>query len=79
MPMGIRAVAGLSPHADVYVAWAWAVNGFFSVISSVLTTILAMAWGFSVVLALGLATYAVAVVVLRSLPDGTPASAAPSA
>jgi hypothetical protein len=60
MPMGIRVVAGLSDHADVYVAWAWAVNGFFSVISSVLTTVLSMAWGFTLVLFLGLLVYAVA-------------------
>ena len=69
MPMGIRAVAAISPQAEVTVAWAWAVNGFFSVISSVLTTVLSMAWGFSVVLFLGLAVYAVAAAVLQSLPE----------
>ena len=31
---------------EEYVAWAWAVNGFFSVIGSVLTTMLAMTFGF---------------------------------
>lgn len=70
MPMGIRVVAGLSPHADVYVAWAWAVNGFFSVISSVLTTVRSMAWGFTLVLCLGFLIYSLAAAVLHSLPDG---------
>ena len=49
-------------------AWAWAVNGFFSVISSVLTTMLSMAFGFSLVLGLGVVVYTLAVLVLRSLP-----------
>jgi hypothetical protein len=68
MPLGLRTVAGLTNHSAEYVAWAWAVNGFFSVISSVLTTILSMAYGFSLVLGLGVGIYVVAVLVLRSLP-----------
>jgi len=75
MPMGIRAVAALSPQSEVTVAWAWAVNGFFSVISSVLTTVLSMAWGFTFVLFLGLAVYALAVAVLWSLPEPAAAEA----
>ena len=62
MPLGLAAVAGLAAdHADEYVAWSWAVNGFFSVIGSVLTTILSMSFGFSTVLGLGFVVYGVAV------------------
>ena len=60
MPLGLGLVAGLSEHADEYVAWSWAVNGFFSVIGSVLTTILAMTYGFRFVQFLGLVVYLIA-------------------
>jgi hypothetical protein len=46
------------------------VNGFFSVISSVLTTTLSMSWGFDLVLTLAVATYVLAAVALRGLPGG---------
>ncbi len=61
MPLGLRVVGGLSDHADEYVAWAWAINGFFSVIGSVLTTMLAMSFGFRAVQMLALGVYALAV------------------
>jgi hypothetical protein len=61
MPFGLGAVARLSTHDSEYVAWAWAVNGFFSVIGSVLTTMLAMTFGFSLVQWFALVIYAVAV------------------
>ena len=67
MPLGIGAVASLTTHQSEYVAWGWAVNGFASVIGSVLTTILAMAFGFNTVLALALIVYAVALFTLRGL------------
>ena len=52
-----RARRGRRPHASTrreYVAWGWAVNGFASVVGSVLTTILAMTFGFRVVLVVAL-------------------------
>jgi hypothetical protein len=61
MPLGLRVVSRVGGHAEAYVAWSWAVNGFFSVIGSVLTTILAMELGFRTVQYLALAIYAVAV------------------
>jgi hypothetical protein len=67
MPLGLRIVSELSPHATEYVAWSWAVNGFFSVIGSVLSTILAMSLGFRVVQFLALGLYAVAAVALWRL------------
>ena len=60
MPLGIGTVAGLSAHPHEYVAWGWAVNGFASVVGAVLTTIIAMAFGFNVVLVIGLMIYLVA-------------------
>jgi hypothetical protein len=69
MPLGLAAVASLTMHREAYVAWGWAVNGFFSVLGSVLTTVLSMTYGFRTVLFLGLTAYAVAVVLLRSFPS----------
>jgi spermidine synthase len=67
MPLGIGAVASLTTHQNEYVAWGWAVNGFASVIGSVLTTILAMAFGFSTVLVIALVVYGLALLTLRGL------------
>lgn len=67
MPLGLGAVAALTDHGEEYVAWGWAVNGFASVIGSVLTTIIAMVFGFNVVLALSVAVYLVALLALRRL------------
>ena len=61
MPFGLRLVSRTGAFAEEYVAWSWAVNGFFSVIGSVLTTILSMEFGFRNVQYLALAVYAVAV------------------
>ena len=60
MPLGLSTVAELTDHRREYVAWAWAVNGFASVVGSVLTTILAMTFGFQVVLVLALLVYTLA-------------------
>jgi hypothetical protein len=72
MPAGLARVAAVTGHGAEYVAWSWAVNGFFSVIGSVLTTILSMSYGFQAVLVMGFGTYVVAILVLRGLP--TPAA-----
>ena len=74
MPLGLGAVAGITRHPREYVAWGWAVNGFASVIGAVLTTILAMALGFGVVLVLALVVYGVAVLALRGLLRAAPAA-----
>jgi hypothetical protein len=67
MPLGLGAVAELSTHPREYVAWGWAVNGFASVIGSVLATILAMSFGFHTVLVVALVIYLIALISLRSL------------
>lgn len=72
MPLGLGRIAGLATTEREYVAWAWAVNGFFSVISSVASTILAMAIGFNAILLTALAVYAVAVAAMTRIPDAAP-------
>ncbi len=61
MPLGLSQVKRLAAGEE-YSAWAWAVNGFLSVVGSVLTTILAMEFGFRSVQWLALVLYAIAVV-----------------
>jgi hypothetical protein len=73
MPLGLFTLARLSDHGDEYVAWGWATNGFFSVVGSVSTTILAMSVGFADTLLAGFVAYLVASLALRSLPQPTAA------
>jgi hypothetical protein len=75
MPMGLTAVSRLTTHPREYVAWGWAVNGFASVVGSVLTTLLAMTFGFATVLVFGLAAYVVAIIALRGLLGAQPKAA----
>jgi hypothetical protein len=79
MPFGLRAIGRTGEYGEEYVAWSWAVNGFFSVIGSVLTTILSMEFGFRTVQYLALIVYAVAVVAfLRLRRSVDAAEAAPT-
>ena len=68
MPLGLRTVSALTPYGEEYVAWAWAVNGFFSVVSSVLSTVLSMALGFDVVMLLALVVYGIGIAALWGVP-----------
>jgi len=67
LPTGIDAALGAAGDDEQVrgrvVAWCWAVNGFFSVIGSSVTTILSMSVGFNQALMAGLALYVVAVLV----------------
>ncbi|MBM4267310.1 MAG: class I SAM-dependent methyltransferase [Deltaproteobacteria bacterium] len=77
MPLGLRSVSAVTPYGEQYVAWCWAINGFFSVMASVLATLLSMSFGFNVVMLLGLAIYLIGVAAFRSVPSpGGPAPAA---
>jgi hypothetical protein len=69
MPIGLGRVATFSGDGEQYVAWAWAVNGFFSVIGSVLTTILSMSLGYRLVQFLALGAYAIAAFAFSRLPS----------
>ena len=72
MPFGLRQVGRLGGDGEAYVAWAWAVNGFFSVIGSVLTTILSMTFGFRAVQLGALGVYVLAAVVFTRLGAAAP-------
>lgn len=68
MPLGLRSVSESTVHSQEFVAWCWAVNGFFSVVASVLSTILSMTLGFQAVMYIGLALYAVGILAFRAVP-----------
>ena len=76
MPFGVRAISELTEHSREYVAWGWALNGFASVIGSVLATMLAMTYGFEVVIVTALCAYVIAALSLRALSRGSGIAAA---
>lgn len=65
-PLGLSQVAATLPH---FIPWAWGINGCASVISAVLATILAIHFGFNVVVAMAAALYALAALALRNPPQ----------
>jgi len=74
--MGLPFAAGLrllEQHSPALVPWAWAINGSFSVISSVLAVVVALTWSLPAVLYLGAAAYALAWLVFAARPATTPA------
>ena len=79
MPIGLRAVSSVTTHHERFVAWCWAVNGFCSVVASVLATILAMTTGFNTVILAGLVCYLIGVTAFLRLPQAEAAPATPSA
>ena len=56
-PLGLAAVAA---RAAPLVPWAWGINGFASVVATLLATFLAIHWGYSMVLLLAVVLYVVA-------------------
>jgi len=68
LPLGLGSVARTTPHGRQYVAWCWAINGFFSVMASVLATLLSMTFGFNAVMLMGLATYLIGITAFRRVP-----------
>ncbi|HWM28007.1 MAG TPA: spermidine synthase [Woeseiaceae bacterium] len=67
-PMGLARVGRDSPG---FVPWAWGINGFASVVSASLATLLAIEFGFSAVIVLALLLYTGAAFVFRAWPDVT--------
>ena len=53
-PLGMKKLAASAPD---FIPWAWGINGFASVISSALATLLAIQFGFTAVLMLALLLY----------------------
>ena len=72
--MGLPFAGGLQvlgARNAALVPWAWAINGSFSVVSAVLAVLLALAWGFPVVLWLGALAYAGALVAFAPMMRDT--------
>ncbi len=63
-PLGITALSRLAPRL---VPWAWGVNGFMTVVGSLIAALLSIRWGFDVTLLAGAAVYLVAMGAWRSL------------
>jgi hypothetical protein len=63
LPGGIRV---LSTDRQDIVAWAWGINGAFSVVGATLAVFIAMNWGFSVTLLAGALVYAGAAATLAT-------------
>ncbi len=61
-PRGVRHLSQTAPHG---IPLAWGVNGFTSVLSAILATLLALSWGFTLVFVGAAAAYALA---LAGLP-----------
>jgi hypothetical protein len=62
-PLGLKHVA---KTARDFIPWAWGINGFASVMSAVLATLLAIEFGFTFVILSALALYAIAARILAS-------------
>jgi hypothetical protein len=68
MCMGVpfpTAMTRLADTAEEAIPWAWAINGFASVVGAVLATLLAIHLGFAAVILLAVLTYALAGIALR--------------
>ncbi len=61
-PLGLKKTAETSPD---FIPWAWGINGFASVMSAVLATLLAIEFGFTFVILFALALYACAALLFR--------------
>jgi hypothetical protein len=63
-PLGIKKAQYADTAAPT--AWYWGINGAFSVISSVLAVVVAVFWGVTATLVVGLVAYLVALVALKT-------------
>ena len=61
-PIGLNSIA---KESAAFIPWAWGLNGFASVISASLATLLAIEFGFTAVILLSLALYALAAALFR--------------
>jgi len=75
-PEGIRLTGRIAPGL---VPWAWGVNGCASVLSSILAVMIAVSYGFSAVLLIGGAAYALALAAIHGVAKGAPVAHASGA
>jgi hypothetical protein len=66
-PTALRQVGAAAPRL---VPWAWAANGFASVVATVAAPLLAMSYGFSGLTLVAIACYALAALLALALPRG---------
>ncbi|MGI9237164.1 MAG: SAM-dependent methyltransferase [Woeseiaceae bacterium] len=69
-PLGLKYVAATAPN---FIPWAWGINGFASVVSAVLATLLAIEFGFVLVIIVALVFYTIAALIFAS-PSATKSS-----
>jgi hypothetical protein len=62
-PLGLKRIAETAPD---FIPWAWGINGFASVMSAVLATLLAIEFGFVFVIVLALILYVIAASIFGS-------------
>jgi len=62
------ALAKLGETMPALLPWAWGVNGCASVISAILATLIAMQFGFSILILLALCLYGLAAYLFHFLP-----------
>jgi hypothetical protein len=62
-PIGLNRLAGSAPD---FIPWAWGINGFASVMSASLATLLAIEFGFTAVVLLALGLYAAAAAITHN-------------
>ncbi|MEE8369019.1 MAG: SAM-dependent methyltransferase [Thermoanaerobaculia bacterium] len=63
-PFGLKQVAAVRPE---WIPWAWGVNGWASVLSPVLATLIAIHFGFTAVVGLAVGFYLVAALAIRDV------------
>ena len=76
MPFPIGMKTARYFNDGVPTAWYWGINGAFSVISSVLAIVIAMFWGITATLLVGLCAYVIALLMLRAGQAGRGITAA---
>jgi len=62
-PIGLNRIASSAPD---FIPWAWGINGFASVMSASLATLLAIEFGFTLVVLFALGLYAIAAAIIRN-------------
>lgn len=73
VPMGLPFPSGLdrlTPDRPELIPWAWGINGFFSVMGTAGTLLIAIGWGFKAVVVLALCFYILSALVFKGLRSG---------
>jgi len=66
-PLGVKKALYADKGAPT--AWYWGINGAFSVISSVLAVVIAVFWGVTMTLLVGLGAYVLGLIALGKISD----------